>query len=321
MLHKPFELDLESEYETSSIFIRDKLLQGKRFRDDRQMEGIGGDTVNSYLMMNSLEFIVFPDNYSIQPFSAFAFSHLITEPKYSLIHYFYQNKTIDKRQFSLYRQIRYNNTLVYFDQIDKEVIDNMYQIEVPINKDSKYWEFKLQKICITKGKCYDNTYSSHFVSTFKHILVPPNLYQFFLTYYLKEYIDNGKCKEREGIINCDRETTKEFPTISLVIEGKVFELNRTVLFGDDEEEEGYFLFRKSSKESLSASVLVSIDSIWENVVTFDYEKDKMIFYTKTELVDFSSSKGEVKVILLLVIAICIIQSIMSSLYIIKGISI
>ena len=73
MLHKPFELDLESEYsymctdnfekqmkdtitsyETSSIFIRDKLLQGKRFRDDWQMEGIGGDTVNSYLMMHSL---------------------------------------------------------------------------------------------------------------------------------------------------------------------------------------------------------------------------------------------------------------------------
>ena len=153
------------------------------------------------------------------------------------------------------------------------------------------------------------------------ILVPPNLYQLFLTYYLKEYIDNGKCLEREVIIKCDRETTKEFPTISLVIEGKVFELNRTVLFGDDEEEEGYFLFRKSSQESLSSSILVSIDSIWENVVTFDYEKDKMIFYTKTELVDFSSSKGEVKVILLLVIAICIIQSIMSFLYIIKGISI
>ena len=40
--------DTITSYETSSIFIRDKLLQGKKFRDDWQMEGIGGDTVNSY---------------------------------------------------------------------------------------------------------------------------------------------------------------------------------------------------------------------------------------------------------------------------------
>lgn len=134
---------------------------------------------------------------------------------------------------------------------------------------------------------------------------------------MKEYIDNGKCKEREGLINCDREITKEFHIISLVIEGKIFELNRTALFGYDDEE-GYFLFRKSSTESNSLGILVSIDSIWEHLVTFDYEKDKVIFYTKTPLVDFSSSNEEVKVILLLVIAICMIQSILFFLYSIKG---
>lgn len=306
--HKPFEIDLESQYTyflsnsfkkdtkadkdpyfTGEFSIQNVKVKGKVYKDDWELEGINEQKSEEYLLFHDLDFIVFGEENFFRPYASVAFSHKITEPKYSLTHILYNNKTIDKLKFNL-RKGDYKDTVyLIFGDLDSKTTDKLFSQEIKIKKDSQLWSFNLEYIYLGNNFYLNNRIPAHFSSSISDIITPPNVFELFKKHYLNAHIYNGSCFERESIINCNCDDVYYLSNISLVIDGKSFVLSTKELF-DNNSDQCYFIFRKNSKRnSDNFEWIVGIKTLWEKIITFDYENNNVVIYTKNQVLDFNPS--------------------------------
>lgn len=201
--------------------------------------------------------------------------------EFSLVHQMYNSKIIDSREFSLVPEEGKIHTL-YIGKLPESFYKNYKKTEFSTSPNGNYWDFKLDNILLGDKELefQSDNYTYYFQTAVKDIQIPAELFQMIietrLTYFLGRYL----CFFIDGRIQinlfCYEEYIGLFPNFIFVISGQKFVLNSEDIF---ECEKGKCFLKVRGMKEMSNEIIFGNAFINKYIISFDYDKKKIIIFT------------------------------------------
>ena len=258
--------------------------------------------------------------YTSKQYISFSYKPLNDNENYSLLHLLYNNKIIEKKQFSFVQEKNSYFTIFLGGIILKE--EEKYSVKCKIIHNSWGCNYSYLYISNNKSKIYksDQIKYIYFQATSNKISIPISLYDFFSEELFPPYFQNDTCKEEIignfRSINCKCEGITYLPNIVLVIEGKKFYLDKDMLFFNPI---GLcvFVMKVNKDEEKENSIILGTTFYDKYNTLFDYDNAEISFFSDKpfEIIEYTINSVLYKNICLFFI--CIIGTWVGILCIIK----
>lgn len=192
---------------------------------------------------------------------------------------FYNEKIIDYLAFSFTNNN--NNRFIHLGGIPKEFSNNKRYTECNVLGNNRgFWDCSLTKILIN-----NNTYDVHGEVSFdnrnKYIFVPRAFNEYLMNTYFKDGIESNQCW-RSIFVYCVEMYYVRLPNIIIVIEDSEYLMIPQELFQDDFKDKGK-AYKFMIKDNFEDSWIFGKPLLDKYNTLFDYQKNKIFFFTVEEL--------------------------------------
>lgn len=253
------------------------------------------------------------------------FAHTFPDPSFSVVHQLYNEGKISHLSYGLGQYADYKGYL-YLGGIPKEETSSLYHSKCDVNSDDVNWSCKLEYVYFgndkSNSKIYINQKYSKFSSSEWNILVPTNFIYYMKETVFKEMIEQHRCTFIKSSLyhffHCDCNLIDKFPDINFVFDGRVYSLKMVDLFRVyDPSEMGVeyceFLVSKNNEDEEAWSFGISFLEHFKTL--FDYENNKISFYSTKPIEHFESSNGKTLKTIFDVIIVVLMLAVISELFI------
>ena len=229
-------------------------------------------SMNNDILIDDMYFYYF--NYTFVNKNTLTFAHIIPDTNFSILHNLYNRKKIDKLQFALFKTEE-ERGYFYFGGVPDNIIANLSNITITIEKDSKIWNAPLNKMIIG-DKEFNNKHPMRFETNERKILFPHEMFAYLQDNIFNEYVKNKSCtfKQDNNVYECIGEHTKFFPNIDFIISNIKFPLN-----GENLYKKNFDVLTYQLSENLNGDeIIIGVPFFDKYPVLFDYENSLMTFY-------------------------------------------
>lgn len=247
------------------------------------------------------------------------------DKKFSLLHKLKEEKKIEKMQYSL---LYSSKDKLYLGGLPEEEEKSYnHEASCDIDKTKDYWSCQIIEVYIGSSQTKEKTYVSKFPMKFdigrKGSHSPRDFLQFLKEKYFTSLLKSDKCLFFQTISNktyieCSYYDIVKLESLNFVFPDFVFEMSPFQLFENFVEEytgneKGYFIFSESFG---SEEEWIFGQEFAKNILsTFDYEKAKVIFRSKTPFQTRHSGRLSVsamkKVFCIIVIGLLTVGSVLN----------
>lgn len=275
------------------------------------------------------QYIITNDKYFEFVDDSLPFAHTFPDPSFSLVHQLYNEGKISHLSYALEQYPDYKAYL-YLGGIPKEKTSSLYHSKCDVNSGDVNWSCKLEYVYFGNDKSHSKIYVNQKYSKFSsgewNILVPTNFLYYMKDTVFKEMMEKRRCifikSDLYQFFHCDCQLIDKFPDINFVFDGRVYSLKMVDLFRQYDPSEmgvGYceFLVSKNNEDEEAWSFGITFLEHFKTL--FDYENNKISFYSTKPIEHFESTKGKIsKTIFHLIIAVLILAIISELLIGYKG---
>lgn len=246
-------------------------------------------------------------------------THKYLNESYSFIHSLRRNKVINNLSFSFvpgkYSKDGLNK--IIFGQISQEILNKKHALHLYVGKEDIDWTLQLDYFLLIFSKetglspmLYNNaTMAASIQSNEKNIIAPPS-FIFSLNKFLSHNYGKLKCLFVNQIVQCRCSTYRKlFDSINFVIQGAIFKLSPESMFEKDE-----YPFNFVETDYCNLKITRNNEEKWiigtvflkKYISVFDYDKNKISFYSNEEFQLFSNFKEKKITIFIFILNICLI---------------
>lgn len=236
-----------------------------------------------------------------------ALGYHFNDTSFSIVHSLYNNKKIDKLQFT-FEKIGKHDSLYLGGLPENKNINFTYKGVIKINEKLPTWGFNLKMIKYN-GSEYIMNLPTVIHSAMENMIVSDDVFDFFYSNVLKDKMVNNDCDTRtnglyeQKYFRCHLDEEMLNTKINFVFDNLQIEFHIRDLFNAS-----YSNFYSNSERPFHKfnGVFLGIEFIrMMNYSIFDYEKKQIEFYSDTfKLSTLSEEKENIKPIIFIIISIC-----------------
>ena len=211
------------------IKYEDKEISAEKFSDTL--------TISFRYNISNFMFYLIEKSNNITDIGAIGLAYKFRDTKCSLIHQLKEQHFIDKLAFGFSPELTEEDEgEIYLGGIPEPIKNQKEYASLSVKDNDKYWACNLQYVyfnnTIQNGIIINDF--TYFQSNSQYIQVPNAFFQILLKVIFVNYLENNVCilveKNNKKQLICNCSELKDFPNISFVIDGIVFEFNNLELF-------------------------------------------------------------------------------------------
>lgn len=216
-------------------------------------------------------------------YDTISLSYKNEDKKYSIVNQMVEEGLIEHKMFSF--APRDNSIgMLFFGDLPEEEVKNMYKTTCKVNNQYYTWGCSLDKVLIGNEIYQINQESQYiyFNTQDNDILAPATFMDFIREKYLQPYLSDKRCNYQSGTESfyCNCDIIEKLPQIMLIIDGQGVELKGKALFSGYEPK-CYLRIRQNNIHKTMWSIGTTFIS--EHVISFDYDKEEISIYSKSNL--------------------------------------
>lgn len=231
---------------------------------------------------------------------------------FSIIHTLFDSKLISSRTFTLSPSGKITNSgIIYFGQVPKNDLDaRPHKFVYKVDKDSRSWSFDLQEVHIKIGSKKVNFLPDSkgvFQIKYRNIFAPKKFTDILYEMYFKDKLGTI-CKvinESSDRYYCDCDIQNSFGEIEFVIDNTLFTFSNSQLFSPSLDSCIFLIETNAGRDDW----LIGEAFIKNDLVTFDYDKETITFYSKDKFVSLPKKINTTKIIFIVLIVLLALSTI------------
>lgn len=289
-------------------------IEGEKGKYEHLSDTLLIQSINKTITANDFHFYNFEGGYDI--YDSISLTNKHKELNFSLVHYFYNKKLIDKLQFGMI-STGYKQGMLYLGGFPNNTLLNKNNYTYKINNSYSSWTFNINKVIVGNDE-YDNDQIAYLQGNDRRILVPSRFFKFLKEKVFDLYVKNDTCKFRNILryhfYECLYEYTYYFPHIKYIIDNFTFEIDYNLLHREIEYNNSTFRQFLIEENVLNPDKWsFGIPFFTKFPVLFDYEKQTLTLYYDNNNT-FVKWKNKLKWIFYISISIIEIIGIINEIY-------
>ena len=214
-----------------------------------------------------------------------AFGRVFPQHNHSIINYLHSNNYITYKSFALALHHNETNSNMYIGNTPSHIIKGKYKTEIQPIHNITGWSFKLHSLVVNGKRLLTKHIKVRIALDHDTTIVNKEIYEWIRENVFKQYLDGVVCKEsirneyKMASLWCNNTIIPKLPKVYIEVNDGNKRLHLPIYFRQDN---AFLNIAYNSVVDKDNVIWLLRSMVYDRVVVFDYERDKIMFYVNED---------------------------------------
>ena len=214
-----------------------------------------------------------------------AFGRIFPQHNHSIINYLHSNNYITYKSFALALHHNETNSNMYIGNTPSHIIKGKYKTEIQPIHTITGWSFKLHSLVVNGKRLLTKHIKVRIALDHDTTIVNKEIYEWIRENVFKQYLDGVVCKEsirneyKMASLWCNNTIIPKLPKVYIEVNDGNKRLHLPIYFRQDN---AFLNIAYNSVVDKDNVIWLLRSMVYDRVVVFDYERDKIMFYVNED---------------------------------------